>query len=169
MSKYLVFLDIDGVFASARAQFGLAERKRMWSRLDPIAMEFMNRIADTFVTVEFVMMSTWRAIDGFGDRLEGYSPHWVESAFVNAGFRGTFAKPWATPELHMSGLMSRPAEVAKYLEANPCDDFLLFDDDSYEFDKLLGRKRHIHTDGQNGLLFKQMDKAWSIVGAWDRK
>lgn len=169
MSNYFVFLDIDGVFASARAQFGIAHINSMWSRLDPIAVEFINRISDTFENVEFVMMSTWRHIDGFGDRQAGYSPHWVQSAFDNCGFRGKFAKPWATEQLHQSGINSRPNEVAKYLAEHPCTDYILFDDDSYEFDKVLGRKRHIRTDGLNGLLFKNMEKAWSIVGTWDRK
>jgi hypothetical protein len=166
MSKYLVFLDIDGVLASARCQFSQADHKKMWCRLDPIAVEFLSKIADTFEGVEFVLMSTWRHIDGFGDRLEGYVPHWVESAFSNAGFRGNFAKPWATIR---RGVMSRPNEVAAYLEKHPCDDFILFDDVAYDFDGVLGKKRCIHTSGMDGLLFKHMEKAWSIVGMWDRK
>lgn len=168
MLKYLVFVDIDGVLTSARAQMSHNASYMIWSKFDPIAIDFFNRIHDTFVGVEFIIMSTWRHIDGFQDREAGHAPHWVQSAFANAGFRGTISLNWKTGETSRTGPQRRAYEVKEYLADNPCDDYILFDDD-WDFNNVLGKKRHIKTDSQNGLLFKHMEKAWSICGMWKRR
>ena len=39
--KYLVFLDIDGVFTSSRVHFAHAAAYEMWHRFDPVAVDFI--------------------------------------------------------------------------------------------------------------------------------
>ena len=168
--KYLVLLDIDGVFTSSRVNTAHNASYDMWHRFDPVAIDFMNKIHDTY-PVEFVIMSTWK---NYIDAKSYMMEHWVRSAFGNSGFRGQFAKPWKTdPEelwIVRKGFV-RGSEVREYLDTYATDvlDFILFDDNSYNFDIALGRKRLIRTDPDNGLLYKHMQKAQSIMGQWDKK
>ena len=53
--KYLVFLDIDGVFTSSRVHYAHNAVYKMWHRFDPVAVDFMNKIHDKY-PVEFVLI-----------------------------------------------------------------------------------------------------------------
>ena len=55
--KYLVFLDIDGVFTSSRVHYAHNAVFNIWHRFDPVAVDFMNKIHDKY-PVEFVLIST---------------------------------------------------------------------------------------------------------------
>lgn len=168
--KYLVFLDIDGVFTSARIHTAHNSVGTVWSRFDPVAVDFMNYIHDTYVDVEFVFMSTWvKKFDGIMAR------HWAESALRNSGFRGKLAYYWKTNPDNLSydylPLYEERAYVVKdYLKdyGNPVD-FILFDDDDHGFNKVLGVKRFVKTDPIDGLLHKHMLNAKSIMGNWEKK
>jgi hypothetical protein len=168
--KYLVFLDIDGVFTSARVNMAHNATYDMWHRFDPVAVDFMNKIHDTYA-VEFVLMSTWKnyiAVTSF--QVE----HWIKAAFGNSGFRGTFATPWKTDPketwINNSG-MQRGDEVRMYLDeyGKDIDDFILFDDNTYNFKDALGKGRLVRTDADDGMLFKHMKNALSLMGTWDKK
>jgi hypothetical protein len=168
--KYLVFLDIDGVFTSSRVHYAHAASYEMWHRFDPVAVDFMNKIYDRYA-VEFVLMSTWKNyIDATSNQVE----HWVRAAFGNSGFRGQLATPWKTDPketwINHPGLR-RGDEVRNYLQEYATDvkDFILFDDNAYNFDTALGKKRLVRTDPENGLLYKHMTKAQSIMGQWHEK
>jgi hypothetical protein len=168
--KYLVFLDIDGVFTSSRVHYAHAASYEMWHRFDPVAVDFMNKIHDRYA-VEFVLMSTWKNyIDATSNQVE----HWVRAAFGNSGFRGQLATPWKTDPketwINHPGLR-RGDEVRNYLQEYATDvkDFILFDDNAYNFDTALGKKRLVRTDPENGLLYKHMTKAQSIMGQWHEK
>lgn len=168
--KYLVFLDIDGVFASHRVHVAHnAYEAVMWQRFDPVAVDFMNYIHDTYC-VEYVLMSTWK--DGLRTD-DVHIEHWVRAAFANSGFRGLLSTPWKTDPDNLSAInkWSRPHEVQNYLELYGFDvkDYLLFDDSSYRFDDVLGKKRHVRTSSEDGLLFKHMLHAKSIMGNWRKK
>ncbi len=168
--KYLVFLDIDGVFTSSRVNTAHNASYDMWHRFDPVAVDFMNKIHDTY-TVEFVVMSTWK---NYIDVKSFQTEHWIKAAYGNSGFRGQFATPWKTDpdELWINRRnFDRGDEVKEYLEVYGQDvkDFILFDDNAYNFEKALGIKRLIRTDPDNGLLHKHMLKAQSIMGQWDKK
>lgn len=167
--KYLVFLDIDGVFTSARVNSAHNASYDMWHRFDPVAVDFMNRIHDTYA-VEFVVMSTWKNyIDATSNQVE----HWVRAAFGNSGFRGQFAKPWKTDPkeswINLPG-MDRGDEVRMYLQdyAADVEDFILFDDNAYNFESALGKRRLVRTDPDNGLLHKHMLNALSLMGTWQK-
>jgi hypothetical protein len=168
--KYLVFLDIDGVFTSSRVHTAHnAAGNPMWQRFDPVAVDFMNKIHDRY-PVEFVLMSTWKSGLRSDDQM---TEHWVRAAFGNSGFRGLLASPWKTDPDNFAVMKKwdRGDEVKDYLEnfGTAVEDFILFDDNVYNFDKALGVKRLVRTDSENGLLYKHMQKAQSIMGQWHER
>lgn len=168
-AKYLVFLDIDGVFTSARVHLAHNASYDSWHRFDPVAVDFLNRIHDTH-PVEFVIMSTWK--QGMAnDSMMNY--HWVCSAFANSGFRGVLARPWKTDPDNVGVVKrwDRAHEVHDYLDnfGEGVQDFILFDDNRYRFDQILGKRRLVQTDPDNGLLYKHMKNALSIMGTWEKK
>ncbi|PHS22209.1 MAG: hypothetical protein COA84_13650 [Robiginitomaculum sp.] len=169
--KYLVFVDIDGVLTSNRAEFSDGLKGRLWSKFDPIAIDFFNRIHDTFHEVEFVMISTWRNYIKYDDSMMRL---WMETSFRNSGFRGEFSYPyWKVNPLEDRELYQkeRAYEIKHYLKeyAQECKDYIIFDDSDFKFEEVLGKKRLVKTDCDNGMLFKHMRNAWSIMGMWDRK
>lgn len=167
--KYFVFLDIDGVLTSSRVHVAHNAYYEMWHRFDPVAVDFFNKIHDTY-NVEFVLMSTWK---NYLDVDDHNIEHWVKSAFANSGFRGKFANYWKT-DPHETWVnksnYNRAHEVKEYLEeyGQDVEDFLLFDDNDYDFNKVLGKKRFVKTDPENGLLYKHMKNALSVIGQWSK-
>lgn len=167
--KYLIFLDIDGVFTSSRVHYAHNATYDMWHRFDPVAVDFMNKLHDRY-PVEFVLMSTWKDYLKYdNNNIE----HWVRAAFGNSGFRGQFADPWKT-DPHGKALYERwdrAHEVLDYLDNYGLDvqDYLLFDDNRYRFNEVLPKKRLILTDHENGLLYKHMKNAMSLVGQWHER
>jgi hypothetical protein len=166
--KYMVFLDIDGVFTSTRVQYASANPKEIWSKFDPIAIEFMNKINDKYDGVYFSLVSTWK---NYLDEKDSMISHWVLSSFRNAGFRGEFWTPWKTNPHNLNKFPNRAHEMVDYMKTYTPDlkDFIVFDDNNYGWDTVLGKKRWIKTDPANGLLFKHMNFAMSIMGTWDPK
>lgn len=165
--KYLVFLDIDGVFTSGRVQFASANPRDLWNKFDPTAIDFMNKIHDRVDGVYFMLISTWK------DHLpsdDAMLEHWIISAFRNAGFRGEFNRPWKTnPDNVYKNKETRAHEIRDYLAGRNIKDYIIFDDTDYAFDTILGKRRHIKTDSENGLLLKHMKNAMSIIGEWEPK
>ena len=163
--KYLVFLDIDGVFTSLRAQLASLNSGEMWSTFDPVAINFMNWIHDRY-PVEFVLISTWK--QGLGDSL--IMGHWVLSAFRNAGFDGTFHSRMWTDDYRSVG-KTRAHEIQEFLQLYGKDitDFIIFDDNDYDFKQILGKNRLIRTDANEGILSKHMLDARSMMGTWVTK
>jgi hypothetical protein len=167
--KHLVFLDIDGVLTSPRVYYS-KERNAddKWESLDPVAVDFFNKIHHRY-RVEFVIMSTWK------DHLSSTDTnilHWVKSTFRSSGFDGKFASPWKTnPDNKMYFSHHRGNEVRDYLDqyAGDIDDFILFDDNQYNFKDALGVKRLIRTDHENGLTYKNMKDAFAMMGKWHER
>jgi hypothetical protein len=166
--KYLVFLDIDGVFTSSRVHYAHAASYHMWHRFDPVAVEFMNKIHDRY-PVEFVLISTWKNhLRNDDTQVE----HWIRAAFGNSGFRGQFADLWKTDPDNLWVNKPRPYdrshEIRDYLVEYAPDilDYIIFDDNDYRFEQVLGKKRLVRTDHENGLLYKHMQRAQSIIGQW---
>jgi len=165
--KYLVFLDIDGVFTSGRVQFASANPRDLWNKFDHTAIEFMNKIHDRVDGVYFMLISTWKDHLVTSDVM---LEHWITSSFRNAGFRGEFNRPWKTnPDNIYKNKQTRAHEIRDFIEGRAIKDYIIFDDSDYEFDKILGKRRHIKTDSENGLLFKHMKNAMSIIGEWEPK
>lgn len=169
--KYLVFLDIDGVFASSRVHYAHGAAYETWHRFDPVAVDFMNKIHDRY-PVEFVIMSTWKNHLRSDDTM---IEHWVRSAFANSGFRGQLANPWKTDPDNVIwtrvGQNDRAHEVLEYLKEFGSDvkDYILFDDNRYRFNEVLPKKRLVLTHHEEGLLYKHMKVASSIMGQWHER
>lgn len=171
-ARYLVFVDFDGVLTSARVHFSHPkEAYFLWATFDPVAIEFFNKIHNTFEDVRFVWTTTWRNHIQNDVAIE----HIAYSQWYNAGFRGLFGTPWlVNPENRMDGDVNhanRAAEIQHYMDnyGEGVQDYIIFDDSDYGFNDILPKKRWIKTSPNDGLLFKHMEKAWSIVGQWDRK
>jgi hypothetical protein len=169
--KYLVFLDIDGVFTSSRVHYAHNAVFNMWHRFDPVAVDFMNKIHDRY-PVQFVLISTWKNYLRNDDH---QIEHWIRAAFANSGFRGDFPAMWKTdPDnlwVNKPSPYDRSHEIRDYLVDHASDvlDYIIFDDNDYGFERVLGKKRLVRTDHENGLLFKHMLKAQSIMGQWHER
>lgn len=166
MKKYVAFLDIDGVLTTKRAHIACTVNEgEMWNRFDPIALAFLNQLNDAH-SIDWVLMSTW--VLGL-DQNNPTIYHWVQTTFRNAGFNGSF--PWPNWKTEDPGRHENRAHmVKKYLEeAEHYDDCIIFDDTSYEFNDVLGKKRFIRTDSSDGMLSKHMLNALSLTGNWEKK
>jgi len=159
--SYAIFLDIDGVFTSTRVQMASFNHDEIWSKFDPTAIEFMNRLYLKH-DIQFVLVSTWKDGLDLNNRSE---EHWVISAFRNAGFIGDFAPEWMTRTD-----LKREEGVREYLDAHKnIEDYLIFDDCGYNYNVMLRRRRHIKTNSDNGLLVNHMKKTLMITGEWDKR
>jgi hypothetical protein len=169
--KYLVFLDIDGVFTSDRVHMAQNANYELWHKFDQTAVDFMNKIHDTY-EVEFVIISTWKQHLQTDNSMIS---HWVKAAFGNSGFRGKFHKMWKTdPDnvgISKPGLYNRSHEIRDFMEEYGTDvsDYIIFDDNNYDFKSVLGKSHHVRTDAVNGLLHKHMLNALSMMGTWKKK
>ncbi len=170
-NRYVVFLDIDGVFTSTRVHLAKnVEHSAMWDTFDPIAVDVLNSLDRDFY-VDFVLMTTW--VQG----LQYSDPtiyHWVTATFRNAGFRGNFPFPgWkVNPGDKPQTLVNNRAHwVADYLAAERLTyaDFLIIDDTDYSFNKVLGVKRFIRTDAHDGMLTQHIKNIRSLTGNWEKK
>lgn len=168
--KYLVFLDVDGVFVTPRSNAVHELQHSHWTVFDPVAVHLMNWLHDTY-PVRFVLMSTWK--DGL-DVNDKNLQAWVNASFRNSGFRGAFAENWKVreggyPSFRLDG---RALEVLQYLKdfgEFEVEDFLLFDDTPYQFNALLGKKRFVQTDANNGVLLKHVQHTKSLTGPWSKR
>jgi hypothetical protein len=83
------------------------------------------------------------------------------------------ASPWKTDPDNFAVIKrwDRAHEVKDYLEnfGQDIKDFILFDDNAYRFKEILGKGRLVRTDPENGLLYKHMLNAQSIMGNWLEK
>lgn len=166
--KYAVFLDFDGVLTTARTGFADAKCNgyTMWSRFDPVAIDFLNKIHLTFEDVKFVWITSWRpaTIDPSNMDL-----HFAYTMFRNAGFLGEFADQWRVNPENTISRIDRALEIKDWIDKNPIIDYLIFDDCDYKFNEILGKKRLIRTDPNDGITYKNMQYAWNICGQWYRK
>lgn len=166
--KYLIFVDFDGVLTSKRVHFTQpTDSYQIWSTFDPVVMEFFNKIHNTYDDVSFVWTTTWR------NNLQesGVLEHILYSMWYNAGFRGRFGTPWRVNPDNTMNTSDRAHEIKDYLEkyATTHKDFVIFDDSNYRFNDILGVKRFVQTSPDDGMLFKHMRNAWSLMGNWDKK
>lgn len=173
MNTGLVFLDFDGVLTSARVNIAQTNADYdMWSKFDSVTVDFLNKLHNTF-DIRFVWNTTW--MHGMAnDNAMNY--HWAYTMFRNAGFTGRFNKPWrVNPDdvVDMTTSGGKPRdyraqEMLSYLkdyEPGVWDAkaFMVLDDLDFDYNKVLGVKRWIHTDSDNGMLLKHYQKAWALA------
>lgn len=170
-NRYVVFLDIDGVFTSTRVHLAKdVESSAMWDTFDPIAVDVLNSL-DRNHYVDFVLMTTW--VEGLKNS-DKTMYHWVTAAFRNAGFRGNFPFPgWKVnpADKPQTWENNRAHWVKDYLAAERLtyDDFMVIDDTDYKFNDVLGKKRFVQPDGHDGLLTKHIKNIRSLTGTWEKK
>lgn len=123
----IIFLDIDGVVTSARAN-GFRD-------LDPFAVNFISWCAEQS-DWKIVISSVWR--------------HGFPKEFWDTIFPNLIHNDWRTKSL--GGM--RGEEVLEWLSRNEWDDYLILDDDSDFYPHQ--RWRHIRTDGHDGMLMKHI-------------
>lgn len=166
--KYYVFYDIDGVLTSLRQEIASNHNYQLWSKFDPVAIEFFNKIHDNYKDVQFVCISTWRN----HMELDANMEIWVASALNNAGFRGFINwDEWKVNKEndHELWRKNRAYEIKEFLKGKNHKDFIIFDDTDYNFHNVLGIKRFVKTDERDGILSKHMLNAMSIMGTWEKK
>jgi hypothetical protein len=77
------------------------------------------------------------------------------------GWHEIYGKIW------ICGSCGRTKEIKDYLnDFGPYDDFIIFDDSDFEYNKVLGIKRFIKTSSEDGILTKHMLNAKSLMGNW---
>lgn len=167
-NKYLIFVDFDGVLTSSRVHFSHPkDAYPLWATFDPVVMEFFNKIHNTYEDVGFVWTTTWR--NYLKDR--GHLEHILYSMWYNAGFRGNFASPWRVNPDDILSHHKRAEEIKDYLEnyGSGVEDYIIIDDSDYGFNNVLDKKRFVKTSCDDGMLFKHMRNAWSMMGNWEKK
>lgn len=167
MTKYVVFLDIDGVFTSERIQTTACIDYQMWSKFDPVAIGMMNWIHLRY-DVDFVLITSWKNHIRTED---SHYYHWIVTAFYNAGFLGNFPfDDWKTNPENSRDFKDRAYEIKQFLIDHPeYEDFIIFDDTDYDFARVLGKKRLIRTSSSDGLLSKNIRDAKAMMGLWKPK
>ena len=102
--------------------------------------------------------------------MDAMTLHWAYSMWYSAGFRGLFAKDWKVNMEDNAALHgSRDVEIKNYLASHEIEDFIIFDDSDYGFNRTLGKKRFIKTSPEDGILTRHMMNAWSLMGNWEKK
>lgn len=169
MASYIIFLDIDGVLTSERSFFAHSPNNyKIMNKFDPVAIDFFNKIHNTY-DVEFVLISSWKTDMNVSS---DYHKHWIISSFSNSGFVGKFADVWkVSDEDNFPALNTRAFQIIKYVEEHHAsiEDYMIFDDEDYSYNKILNKKRFIKTSSKEGISLKNMKDAWSMLGSWKKR
>jgi hypothetical protein len=131
----VIFLDIDGVVTSARANG--------FSDLDPFTVNFISWCAEQGGW-KIVISSTWR--NGF------------HKEFWDTIFPGLIHDDWRTKNL--DGI--RGEEVLEWLSRNDWDNYIILDDDHDFFEHQ--KFRTIFTDSLNGMLVQHFEELMRLTG-----
>ncbi|MCR4319771.1 MAG: HAD domain-containing protein [Candidatus Brocadiaceae bacterium] len=141
----IIFLDIDGVLVNRES---LIKQSGRHAKGHPDCVMAFNKIIEA-TKANVVISSVWRS---FGvQKMRILLREWgVKSSVIDC-----------TPQLEsmVNGLYispSRGAEIQAWLDKNPCDDFIIIDDDR---DMIHLMPRLIQTKFEIGLTMQDADKA----------
>ena len=153
MSK-LIFLDIDGVLDTYKSRY----------QLDPELMERLGTLLER-TGARIVVSSSWRATDVAGTVEFMTDPD--NPSVGSHPFPYTDKIVGVTPILYsvVDGDIDRPAtrgeEIAAYLKANPCDNYVILDDDR---EMLPDQWEHfVPINDEFGLTDENVQKAIAIL------
>jgi hypothetical protein len=167
----VVFVDIDGVLNSYRwfersnQKLGLTGRELMKSRIDPAAVEHLNRILDRTASVS-VLSSTWRALVPLPK---------LREVLREVGFRHLITDRTPLPSEHDTAVFERykgrqPGtfepyprgyEIQQWLDAHPeVTSFVILDDDD-DMEHL--SPMLVRTDPYVGLTMNDAAKAIALL------
>lgn len=150
MSK-IIFLDFDGVLCTARQCVASGERGVI-AGLDPVALRFLDRICGKH-DIKIVISSTWRQ---GGTAREFYQLFCAASCVDLAK---AIHEKWRTESLKDC---IRGEEIEKWLAENPCDGYLILDDDTDMLD--YQKPFFVKTDPRNGILSDHYVAALKVLG-----
>jgi len=150
----LIFLDIDGVLDTYKTRY----------QLDPELMKRLGFLLET-TGAKIVVSSSWRAMDVAGTIEFMTDPD--NPSVGSHPFPYTDKIIGVTPILFsiIDGDIDRPAtrgeEIAAYLKANPCDKYVILDDDR---DMLPEQWEHfVPVNDEFGLTDENVQKAVTIL------
>lgn len=126
----VAFLDFDGVISSFRAMAARGE----W--IDPIACEMIARLRAKH-GFSIVISSSWRG-----------SEHRCRKALTASGLVDFLHTDWRTNE---SPAGRRGEEIRDWLQRNGEPEFIIFDDETFDFDEQQA-SRLVKCDTMNGML-----------------
>lgn len=143
MSKFVIFLDIDGVLCTHRQAYAMGDHGLLGC-LDPVGLSFLNRMCATYPML-IIISSSWR----IGKDYNHFSRIFKATGHFNLA-DSLHYDDYATPS--MTGV--RGLEIEDWLKRNNeiVSDYLILDDDrdmlEYQMDRL------INTPSDNGLLLE---------------
>lgn len=143
--RKIIFLDIDGVLNSESFA-----KKKTRKNFDPECVKRLNQIIQE-TNADIVISSSWKL-----------SPSSVYMAFKDEGVEGNIIG--MTPNFIFDDWRedkTRGAEIEQWLMENPCDNYIILDDD--ELFKKEQKKHWIQTDYQIGLTDGDVEKAITLL------
>ena len=159
----IIFLDIDGVLTSdrvhrARNEIYKDEMNCFLTQFDPVAIEFFNKISSKH-DISFCLISTWKNNLGIAYMI----PHWIDTCFYNAGFRGKFLNELKTEDEHEH---SRSRGIELLMEDYPDSNYIIIDDCDFDWTDHQ-RERWVMTDPDNGILLTHMKQIENLIKDWN--
>ena len=139
----VVFLDIDGVLNSSDYLYSMRRKPGGMHKIDPLAVERLNRITDATGSV-IVVSSTWR-IMGLRSIRALLREHGVTAKIVGV-----------TPE----DSRIRGLQIAQWINTHNVDAYVILDDDA-DMGRLMGRL--VQTDFDFGLTDEHVTKAIAML------
>lgn len=149
VKKNVIFLDIDGVINSLRAQLALggmprSPRPETWKYLDPVACKLVAAMAEK-LDASVVLSSSWRIL------MKDYNAFYQATDIMIADATG-------------SSRDNRGEEISLWLKEHPeVKNYVIFDDDGRAED---GHHGHfVHTDPREGITFLDIQLAFRLMGS----
>lgn len=155
-NRIILFLDFDGVLTSLRVEKSLPCDPKMWSKFDPVAISFLNKVCDRY-PVDIVVCSTWRKF---------FPLHSLQHMLWAAGLHHEIVN--VTPDF----IVDKAESIASYLKdlrERPL--FVVLDDDPL-YEKVLShgisceQRQFIETDANDGILTKNMRDMCDLLDVW---
>lgn len=139
----ILFLDFDGVISTNRAylangSLGITDHDERW--IDPIATTMIADLCARY-NYQIVVTSTWRKF--------GKERCTVALKRANIWMHHDWRTKEIWPKGPNSSAGSRPAEIEEWLSRNPCESYLIIDDDGFNWLPEQA-ERWIKTDTCNG-------------------
>ncbi|MBY0355711.1 MAG: hypothetical protein K2Q12_08300 [Rickettsiales bacterium] len=157
-NQKIIFLDIDGVISTARAQAAFHKTPRAATfgttdTYDPVVMGLLNRLcADHGAKV--VLTSSEAAV---------CSREEMEELFYGQGFTGQFHDDWCIDDT-MDILRSRGSSIVRWCEKHHIkpSDCIIFDDTKFSLPRNYAT-RFIKTHPADGMSFDNFEKGESLL------
>jgi len=147
----IFFLDFDGVISTNRAWIANKHIDDFYDRwIDPLAVGMIAELCGDY-GYTIVVTSTWRKF-GYDNCKRALGPC---AAYLH--------DDWRTKDLWFSGDSkgTRPAEIDDWIARNGCDDYLILDDDGFDWTDHQ-RERWIKTQQLNGFSTEDYEQVMNV-------